>query len=385
MQDRRLNVIVSCSGKFHAFSLAEQLQRHGALCMLFSSYSSIKNPLMSRFVKRLDKEGVPPNRIVTNLCMAIGIKFFNDPFYWNNLFDKWVARKVKKSSATIFIGWSGMALHSIRAAKRKGMLVILERGSSHIVIQNELLKKEYQYFGRKFEIDPRVIEKEFKEYIEADYISIPSDFVLDSFLKKGIPSHKLLKNNYGSVFKSVEKFKKKDSKFRLLYLGTSKIRKGLIYFYEALNALNISQDDYEVWFVGSVDKELESTIDKLKQNNWIFHGKVAQQELPKYISQCDIAIHPSIEEGLSMVIPQMMSCGIPVIATTNTGGADLIEDGVNGFIVPIRSSQKISEKIEFLYRNPESLSSMKEAAKNLKDFSWDAYGVRYLQNLNQIK
>lgn len=385
MQNKELKVIVSCSGKFHAFALAEQLHKHSILTKLFTGYSSIKNPLVSRFTKRIDKEEIPIDKLKTNILFVLGYKLYPKPVFWNEIFDKWVARQIRKSDANIFIGWSGMSLNSIKAAKKKGMIIILERGSSHIKTQNELLKDEYKKFDIDFRIESKVIGKECAEYIEAHYISIPSDFVKNSFIDQGLSASKLLKNNYGSVFKSTNKFKKKDKKFRILYLGTSKIRKGLIYFYEALNSLNISEDDFEVWFVGSIENELLSTIEKLKKKNWIFHGKVAQHELPEYISQCDVAVHPSIEEGLSMVIPQLMSCGVPVIATTNTGGADIIQDGVNGFIIPIRSPEIIKEKIEFLIRNPDILEKIKKAAQSERDLSWDAYGVRYLTNLNQLK
>ena len=49
-----------------------------------------------------------------------------------------------------------------------------------------------------------------------------------------------------------------------------------------------------------------------------------------------------------------MACGVPVIATTNTGGPDVITDGKDGFIVPIRDAGAIAERLEYLYRNPDA-------------------------------
>lgn len=383
--NKNLKVIVSCSGKFHAFALAEQLNRKGVLSSLYTSYSSIKNPLFIRFAKRIDKEVIPKQKIQSNLFIAIGIKLYNNPHFWNDLFDRWIAFKIKNSDANVFIGWSGMSLRSLRAAKKKGMITILERGSSHIEFQDELLKEEYNKAGLSFFINTKVKEKECIEYDASDYISIPSGFVKDSFIEKGINENKLIKNNYGSAFKKPPHLNKKDQKFRILYLGTSKIRKGLIYLYKALNELNIEESKFEVWFIGSVNQELKLEIEKFKKKNWFFHGHISQHKLPEMIAQCDVAIHPSIEEGLSMVIPQIMSCGVPVISTFNTGGADIIEDGVNGYLVPIRSPQSIQEKIEHLYQNPEVLREMKNATQTNRDFSWDAYGERYINNINKLK
>ena len=385
-KDKKLKVIVSCSGKFHAFALAEQLERHGSLEKLYTSYSSIKNPLAKNLVSRRDKENIPKSMIATFLPIAFGLKVINKPWFWNDLFDRWVAWKVQKSDADVFIGWSGMSLHSIRVAKAKGMLTILERGSSHIKYQNELLMEEFAKFNKSFFINPKVIEKEVNEYRESDCISIPSYFVKHSFIEKGIETNKLIKNNYGTsnFFKTANPISS-DSKFRILYLGTSNIRKGLIYFYDAISRLNIPQEDFEVWIIGKINPEMKQVIKDYKNKNWKFFGHINHYDLPKYISSCKVAVHPSIEEGLSMVIPQILSCGVPVIASTNSGGEDIITDGETGFIVPIRDSNAIKEKIDMLFKDRELLRNMKEnCVTQSLDLSWDAYGNRYIDNIEKV-
>ena len=86
----------------------------------------------------------------------------------------------------------------------------------------------------------------------------------------------------------------------------------------------------------------------------------------------------SVEEGLAQVQAQAMACGVPVIATTNTGAEDLFADGVEGFIVPIRSPEAIREKIEWMMDNPALRDQMANAAlervKNLG--GWNQYGER---------
>ena len=85
-----------------------------------------------------------------------------------------------------------------------------------------------------------------------------------------------------------------------------------------------------------------------------------------------------------MIIPQIMGCGVPVITTTNTGGTDLIKEGINGFILPIRSPQSITEKLEMLYNNPNLLERMKENANDGNHYSWDSYGERYNNFINSL-
>lgn len=383
-----MSVIISCSGKFHAFALAEQMEKHGLLDHLYTTYAYQKNVKLRHFVKRIDKESIPTKKIHTNNLLAFPIKLLPRQGYtWLDMYDRWVASKIKNINSKIFIGWSGMSLHAIRAAKAKGMITIIERGSSHIVYQNEILNEEYKNFGIDFTIDKRMIEKELKEYDEADFVSIPSTFVENSFLREGIPSAKLFINHYGvgSAFKTNRKhlFKKK---FTIVYVGTLSIQKGLIYLFEALNLLTIDENSYEVWFIGKIDKELIDIANKAKKGNWKFFGHVNHYDLHQYLGQCDIAVQPSLQEGLSMVIPQLMSCGIPVIATTNTGGENIIKNNINGFIIPIRSPLSIYEKIIYLFNDQISLAKMKNAAMETitNGFTWDDYGNRYSSFIRKL-
>lgn len=382
-----IKTIVSCSGKFHAFALAEQLHKRGALTGLYTTYAWQKNALMRRFAGRVDKENISAEYIRTNIPLAVLLKTRRYNFASNDLFDRWVAISIAtRRDYDIFIGWSGMSLRALNASKRQGKITMLERGSSHILHQNSILKEEYSRFGIDFSIDNRVIEKELKEYESCHYISIPSSFVKKSFIEQGVSPEKLVVNPYGASGYFLYQNERTERPFRVLYLGSLTIQKGLIYLFEALSQLNISQKQYEVWFIGHVAEEMKDTIKKYNQYNWHFHGHVPHYELPELINQCDIGVLPSLQDGFGMVIPQMLGCGVPVIASTNTGGADIIREGETGFIVPVRSTEAIAEKIMFLYKNPECLAAMKAAAAASvrNGFTWDDYGERYVSFLNKL-
>jgi glycosyltransferase involved in cell wall biosynthesis len=384
-----MSVIVSCSGKFHAFALAEQLEKHQKLSHFFTAYAYQKNTLLRKVVKRVDKEKIPVSKISTNFVIAAKIKWLNNAFQSNDSFDEWVASRLHKDSqAKIFIGWSGMSLHSIKRAKELGMVTIVERGSSHIQYQNEILREEYKRFNIDFSIDPRVIDKEVKEYEMADYISIPSTFVRNSFLEYGVSESKLIQNVYGasSYFQPHPKIMDGNSVFRILYVGGITIQKGLVYFFEAIDQLNIPLSNFEVWLIGALTDEMKPTFEKYKRANWKYFGHINHYELAKFMSQCDVAVQPSLQEGLSMVIPQMLASGIPVIASTNTGGEDIIQHGKTGFIVPIRSSTSIKQKIELLYNNPMQLAQMKADVHlfSKESFSWENYGDKYVKFIHSL-
>jgi hypothetical protein len=82
----------------------------------------------------------------------------------------------------------------------------------------------------------------------------------------------------------------------------------------------------------------------------------------------------------------MMACGVPVVITPNTGGQNIIQPWINGFLVPVRDPGAISEKIMWAYNNPDLLAQMKDRASDSisSEFTWDAYGNRYTTFLHSI-
>lgn len=388
--DKKIKVIVSCSSKFHAFAMAEQFEKHGILNKFFTTFASQKNSFFKKFVNRIDLEIISKAKFVTNILLGILFKILpQSPQIWNDIFDRWVAFKIKKNSNfDVFIGWSGMSLFSIRASKRLGKITIVERGSSHILFQNDILNKEYARFSIDFSINQKVIEKELKEYQEADYISIPSNFVKNSFLEMGIDEKKLVLNPYGVSlrnFGGVIKDENFNQKLKLLYLGNLSFRKGIPYLFQALKSLKETGCEIEVHFIGTISPDFELYCSENKMVDWVFHGHIPHHLLKNKLHDFDLAIHPSLEEGLSMVLAQLLASGIPVIATTNTGGTEFIKDSYNGFIVPIRNSEAIKEKIELLHSDRKLLKLLKENAhESVKNgFTWDDYGLRYLNNLKK--
>jgi glycosyltransferase involved in cell wall biosynthesis len=87
-----------------------------------------------------------------------------------------------------------------------------------------------------------------------------------------------------------------------------------------------------------------------------------------------------------MTLVQAMACGLPVITTTNTGGADAVRDGRGGFIIPIRDVAALKEKILYFYENPEERRRMGEAARERVQtgFTWADYGDQVIAGYRRV-
>jgi glycosyltransferase involved in cell wall biosynthesis len=293
----------------------------------------------------------------------------------HEVFDLQAARHIPDATE-LYIGWSGFSERGLRRASSLGAVTILERGSAHIECQRDLLIEEYKRWGVPPELPHEsVVEKELREYALADYVSVPSSFARQSFLDKGFPAERLLTSSYGVDTTSFRPEAGPGGPFRVIFVGSMTLRKGVQYLLKAFSELRLQ--NAELWLVGALTPDLEGLFREY-DGMFRYFGPVRHSRLPDLFAQCSVFALCSIEEGQALVLTQAMSSGLPVICTPNTGGGDLVDDGVNGFIVPIRDVHALQEKLLLLYERPELCRAMGDNASRraASDFTWEAYGDR---------
>jgi glycosyltransferase involved in cell wall biosynthesis len=90
--------------------------------------------------------------------------------------------------------------------------------------------------------------------------------------------------------------------------------------------------------------------------------------------QHDVLLFPTLFDGFGLVITEALSQGLPVIATAHSGAPECIRDGVEGFIVPIRSSEAIAKRLQQLVLNRDQLAAMRLAClRRAAELSWAGY------------
>lgn len=165
---------------------------------------------------------------------------------------------------------------------------------------------------------------------------------------------------------------------RVLFVGSLGQRKGLSYLLEAARMLS---GRIALTLIGrKVSEQCVPLNAALEMHRWIptlSHGAVLRE-----MAASDVLVFPSLFEGFGLVILEAMAQGIPVIATPHTAGPDLIEDGRDGFIIPIRSAEAIAEKLDLLIADGSLLSEMKSAARETAlRRVWADYRTRLLQTV----
>ncbi len=378
-----MKVAISVPGRFHLFNLAQELLKRDYLAQLITSYPKFE----------VVKYNMPKDKINSVISKEIlyrawqkfpkWLRDMHNPQYAiHELFDRRASRKLKP--ADIVIGGSSVFLHTLRKAKQQGAVTVVEHGSSHIEYQSEILDEEYKKFSIPFEpTDRRIIEKELEEYEEVDYISIPSSYVKQTFLERDVPEEKIIQVPYGVDLSSFHQVGKEDDVFRVVFAGGMSIRKGVHYLLRAFTELNLPNS--ELMLLGGMTDEMKPFF-KQYEGHYKYVGHVPQSELYKYYSQGSVFVIMSVEEGLALVQPQAMACGLPVICTENTGGGDIVRDGIDGFVIPIRAVDVLKEKLTYLYEHPDTLRQMGESAKERvsSGFTWDDYGNKVIHAYERI-
>ncbi len=157
---------------------------------------------------------------------------------------------------------------------------------------------------------------------------------------------------------------------RVLYVGSLGQRKGLSYLFAAAALAGRS---IALTVIGTKPAESCEVLERaLGAHHWI--ASLPHAGVLERMRQSDVLVFPSLFEGFGLVILEAMAQGVPVITTPHTAGPDLITDGVDGFIVPIRDAPAIATRLERLYHDRDLLGAMGTAARaRAAQFTWTNY------------
>jgi glycosyltransferase involved in cell wall biosynthesis len=282
----------------------------------------------------------------------------------------------------IYHTWLHISPEAIKKAKKQGATLILEGANSHPSNALEILNKEFRILKKNDLIQSSSILKEWNKVMPLfDYVMCPSDFVYESFLKYGFKKEQLKKVPYGVHIEDFKvRKKKKDNKFRAVFVGSVQVRKGIHYLLQAWDELKLK--DAELIIVGRAGPDCLDIVNKYKnKKNIKFIGFEPKPQ--KYLEDADVFVSPSLEEGSALTCYEAMASGVPLIATFNTGS--IARDNKDGFIVPIRNVIKLKEKIKYMYDNPEMSKNMgKSAREYVENFTWEKYSENVSKEYESI-
>lgn len=269
-------------------------------------------------------------------------------FALHPLYDRWV-RSLLRPGDHILSSY-GYTNACFRWARQQGGMTFLDAGNSHPSHFWKIMSEEHQRWGCTY---PPVSHAHYRRSLammkEVDWVMAPSCFVEDSFLQNGFSAEQIARIPYATdlnVFQAA-KTRAADRPFTVINTGGLSLRKGTPYLLEALRILKRQVPELRILLTRQVSDSIRPILAQYKDLTIEWSTTLPQQQLAKRLQSADLFILPSLEEGMARTALEAMACGLPVILTPNTGSCDLVEEGINGSIVPIRSAEAIVEKALF--------------------------------------
>lgn len=279
------------------------------------------------------------------------------------------------------------AFATFKAAKQQGILclydlpILFYRMSRDIQTQEANRFPEFASALQAAREPAWKIERKEQEIKLADHIFVASSFVKNSLLEAGIKTEKISVIPFGAPIDYFYPKSKTDKVFRVLFVGRVGPRKGVHYLLQAWQQLQLPEAELLIVGINEFPAGyLEQYGDGIR-----YVPSVPHTSLNEYYSSANVLVLPSLVEGLPLVVLEAMACGIPIITTPNAGVSDIITNGVEGFIVPVRDVEAVKEKLEWCYSHTIELAEMGQSArKQAEQLTWSLYRQRLASRVKQL-
>jgi glycosyltransferase involved in cell wall biosynthesis len=346
-------------------------------------------------------------------------------------FDRWMAQGLAGASA-IYLYEDG-ALSSFQRAASLGITRIYDLPIAFWETARRLLEEEAsrlpqwaETLGGGIKDSPAKLARKTRELELAEFVITPSQFVADSLPDWAKTSKRVIISPFGSPASLTNAWG--DGRFdlesrnlatgrplRVLFAGSMGQRKGLGDLFTAMRLLK--RDDVELVVMGSLQAPIQFYRSEFP--DFIYEPGRPHDQVLELMRSCDVFCLPSIVEGRALVMQEAMSQGLPIIITSNTGGADLVREELQsqndgypqkasdsgavlkqtisenlafqhsqplhygrfatGFLVPIRSPEAIADAIAWCADHRPELAEMGLAARlKAATYTWEDYGDRVL-------
>jgi len=296
--------------------------------------------------------------------------------------DHKVSSLISNHSSQIVHAYEDGCSSSFTRAKELGMQCSYELPIAHWATVRRLLAEEAERFPEwepTLESTREPEEKLFRKEEElrlADRITCPSQFVLNSIPMEIRQKTPCQISPFGSPMcepSNVEISPKNDA-LKLLFVGSMSQRKGLADLFEALKLLKEEPISLSILGQPSMPREFY----RKKFAEFEYFSPCSNQRVREIMNAHDALVLPSIVEGRALVQQEALSCGLPIIVTPNAGGEDLVEEGITGHLVPIRSPEKIAQAILAMTQNKNSKEEIRKLCQEkAMRYTW----ANYAQNI----
>lgn len=351
--------------------------------------------ILRRAIAFANRQGeIPPALIRSLRAHPVRLLSFLDRPHYYGLKKHWLdfiaARELAASDSgefTLFHGWSGECVRTLREARRLGIPSLIEIPTWHRnkgrqkpgKTKSERERDAAPWRERAWSSLLVSRQQMLEEYDLASLILVLSEKAAETFLAAGIPEAKLFRHQRGVDAVRFSPAAPPPEKFRAVFVGALIRRKGVHQLLEVWRRLNLK--NAELLLVGSVHPEIEPFLKEFGGPDVRVAGFA--QNVQDFYREASVHIFPSTCEGSAKATYEAAACGLPQIATRESG--DVVLDGVNGIIIPPEDPDALATAIERLHGDADLRARMGAAgrARVLERFTWEHFRHRLLAAYRQ--
>ena len=400
-------VVVVHGGARDNYQLALALEEHGMLESLVTdlfwpgdtAWAKALDRVLPQRLKKLlmhrSRSGLPANRVrqtalsglIAHLADLLSFLPFPLRRTIRRLSDAQlghVAGRLARRSRSALVSYSYYGYQAFRAYGKPATLFQLHPHPQTMrrILQQELAAHPECASSLNLEwelaLPPADFERLVEESHSASHYLVASSFTRQSLVEHGIHPSTVDVIPYGV---DLERFCPPSARtagrtLQLLFVGRINQRKGLSYLLEALKRLQGL--DLHLTICGRVVDDLQTFAPFAEQVT--IRPSVSAEELVLAYQTADLFVFPSVGEGFGQVLLEAIACGLPILATTHTAAPDLIDDGVQGFIVEPRRPDLLADRITWALNHREELAEMGQQARvRAKQFPWTSFRSKCAQ------
>lgn len=159
-----------------------------------------------------------------------------------------------------------------------------------------------------------------------------------------------------------------------LFVGSVMGDKGVREYMQAASIVKKVNPDIRCWIVGPMDNRLTG-ITESEMKPYIEDGSIeyfgSVEDVRPYLNKCRFYILPSYREGTPRSVLEAMAKGRPIITTDAPGCRETVVNGLNGFLIPVKDSKTLSQKMNWLLENPDKAEEMAEESLRIVREKYD--------------
>ncbi len=170
----------------------------------------------------------------------------------------------------------------------------------------------------------------------------------------------------------VERFRptvKENNPLIVLFSSRMLVTKGVLEYVEAVRILKEKGLNARFALAGKADPGNPASIPEEQIDEWKQSHLVEwwgwQDDMPSALAKADIFCLPSYREGVPNALLEATACGLPIVTTDTPGCRDVVADGVNGLLVPVKNAQAIADALETLLLDPQLRKKMGAAGREI--------------------